>query len=192
MLSGVWQILTTQDTQDSLGQLALLNFVKLALIEFARLEKRLDSAFTRVCNVQQCSRAGKHQLFNEVLESSSFKARTYFTDMHHHASIQRLLVLNTSTHILPRPAIENAKQENIRKWIETLGFCVQSIWRCLPWPQYVQFLQEHPMIRRKASLPLLRPWWPSLLQRQGSYPSRFVKIRQAIKLVQAEWHEVQD
>ena len=53
MLSGVWQILTTQDTQDSLGQLALLNFVKLALIEFARLEKRLDSAFTRVCNVQQ-------------------------------------------------------------------------------------------------------------------------------------------
>ena len=175
MLSGVWQILTTQDTQDSLGQFALLNFVKLALIEFAGLEKRLDSAFTRVCNVQQGWEAPAVQWSLGVffVQSSDL--------LHWHASIQRLLVLNTSTHILPRPAIENAKQENIRKR-QTLGFCVQSIWRCLPWPQYVQFLQEHPMIRRKASLPLLRPWWPSLLQRQGSYPSRSVKLSNLSRL----------
>ena len=111
MLSGVWQILTTQDTQDSLGQFALLNFVKLALIEFAGLEKRLDSAFTRVCNVQQGWEAPAVQWSLGVffVQSSDL--------LHWHASIQRLLVLNTSTHILPRPAIENAKQENVRHWV---------------------------------------------------------------------------
>ena len=185
MLSGVWQILTTQDTQDSLGQLALLNFVKLALIEFARLEKRLDSAFTRVCNVQQCSRAGKHQLFNEVLESSSFKARTYFTDSSHHPEIIG------AKHIYTHSAAScNRKcQARKRKKTSDIGFLC-SIHLTLPPMASIRSISSRTSYDPTQGLAASTSTLMALPVTKAGQLS--VKIRQAIKLVQAEWHEVQD
>ena len=95
-----WSVTDFNNTGHA-GQLRTACFVKLALIEFADLEKRLDSVFTRVCNVQGWEApAVQWSLGVFFVESSDLPH--WHCDMHPSRDIQRLLVLNTSTHILPR------------------------------------------------------------------------------------------